>query len=380
MKRSSLSFIIGLLTGAVLVSGGATYAAGITARYNPQTVDLDGVNVQMEAYAIDGHNYVKLRDIGQAVGFNVYWADNTVHIDSDAPYTGKAPGKPETASNQDHNTQTNAPDGVTIAPDGTITSKVITQPAWSREDFSQQADPEIFTGSYTREWYNALRQTIVDQDIIAPGNNEDHLNPGYLYAHTLVPYTSKETSNAFSDLILRLCGTYDYQQGAEPYTKNQYEYHGYTIIKVYRAKVLEPALDYIQPMLASLNGKSDAEKVIYFNRYLCDRLDYGKGTDSGPTTIFSNRVGPMFGQCGSYTYAFKFLCGAADIPCVTVRSEDHAWNEVYVDGQWLTVDVTFNNASAGRDAYLLTKASPRTDIRPEGTRFTRELLVPGSTK
>ncbi len=96
-------------------------------------------------------------------------------------------------------------DGITVGPDGTITSKVITQPAWSREDFSRQANPEIFTGCYTREWYNALRQSIVDRDTIVPGNNEDYLNPRYLYAHTLVPYTSKEAFNAFSDLILRPC-------------------------------------------------------------------------------------------------------------------------------------------------------------------------------
>jgi len=268
----------------------------------------------------------------------------------------------------------------TITPDGSITSKVITQPAWSREDFSQQANPAIFTGYYTREWYNALRQSIVDRDIITAGNNEDYFNSKYLYAHTLVPYTSSETVDAFSDLLLRLCGTCDYQMGAEPYTKNQYEYPGYTIVKVYQAKALKPALDYIQPMLANLDGKSDAEKVIQLNRYLCDRLDYGRGKDSGPATIFSDQAGPALGQCGSYAYAFQFLCDAADIPCVTVRSENHAWNEVYVDGQWLTVDVTFNDASAGRDTYLLMKTAPRTDICPEGTQFARELMVPGSTK
>lgn len=27
----------------------------------------------MEAYTINGNNYVKLRDIGEKVGFNVYW-------------------------------------------------------------------------------------------------------------------------------------------------------------------------------------------------------------------------------------------------------------------------------------------------------------------
>lgn len=45
------------------------------------------------AYGIAGHNYVKLRDIGKAVGFNVFWdADSgCVQIETDAPYTGEAP-------------------------------------------------------------------------------------------------------------------------------------------------------------------------------------------------------------------------------------------------------------------------------------------------
>ena len=42
----------------------------------------------MGVYNIGGNNYVKLRDIGQAVGFNVYWNDG-VQIDSNAPYTGE---------------------------------------------------------------------------------------------------------------------------------------------------------------------------------------------------------------------------------------------------------------------------------------------------
>lgn len=44
----------------------------------------------MTAYNIAGNNYVRLRDIGQQVDFNVYWSDG-VQIDTDAPYTGIAP-------------------------------------------------------------------------------------------------------------------------------------------------------------------------------------------------------------------------------------------------------------------------------------------------
>ena len=44
----------------------------------------------MTAYNIAGNNFVRLRDIGQQVGFNVYWSDG-VQIDTGAPYTGVAP-------------------------------------------------------------------------------------------------------------------------------------------------------------------------------------------------------------------------------------------------------------------------------------------------
>ncbi len=44
----------------------------------------------MTAYSIGGNNNVKLRDIGKAVGSNVYW-NNGVQTDSDAAYTGAAP-------------------------------------------------------------------------------------------------------------------------------------------------------------------------------------------------------------------------------------------------------------------------------------------------
>ena len=39
---------------------------------------------------------------------------------------------------------------------------VISTDHWSREDFSQEASPEVFTGVYSRELYNAIRQTMLD--------------------------------------------------------------------------------------------------------------------------------------------------------------------------------------------------------------------------
>ena len=33
---------------------------------------------------------------------------------------------------------------------------------WSREDFSQEANPAVFTATYDRALYNAIRQTLAD--------------------------------------------------------------------------------------------------------------------------------------------------------------------------------------------------------------------------
>ncbi len=93
MKQRIMVFMAGLFTGAVLLSGGAALAAGVLAEHAPQTAYVDGSAVQLEAYNIDGYNYVKLRDIGQAVGFNVYWDGQSIQMDSDAPYTGDAPAQ-----------------------------------------------------------------------------------------------------------------------------------------------------------------------------------------------------------------------------------------------------------------------------------------------
>lgn len=80
--------LTGMALGAALCGGAA--ASGIVAVPTWQLIYVDGRQVEMEAYNINGNNYVKLRDAGRQVGFNVYW-DNGVQVDTDAPYTGAAP-------------------------------------------------------------------------------------------------------------------------------------------------------------------------------------------------------------------------------------------------------------------------------------------------
>ncbi len=86
-KRNITAMVTGMVTGAALVSEAA---AGIVAEPTWQKIYVDGRQVSMTAYNIAEHNYVRLRDIGQQVGFNVYW-EGGIQIDTDALYTGIAP-------------------------------------------------------------------------------------------------------------------------------------------------------------------------------------------------------------------------------------------------------------------------------------------------
>ena len=96
MKRGS--FAAGFLT-CLLLAGVTTtaYAAGIVAERSTHRVVVDGKEAQMEAYVINGSNYVRLRDIGKAVGFEVYWdsENGCVQVESGKPYTGEEPAKDE---------------------------------------------------------------------------------------------------------------------------------------------------------------------------------------------------------------------------------------------------------------------------------------------
>lgn len=97
--KGKLSFAAGLVAGAVLFGGGTALAASILAEPSTQSFFVDGKQAHIEAYAINGRNYIQLRDIGRAVDFGVVYdgATNSVHIDSAVPYVEEVKPNPTPA-------------------------------------------------------------------------------------------------------------------------------------------------------------------------------------------------------------------------------------------------------------------------------------------
>ena len=88
--KKQMHFLAGVLCGAVMFGGMTAAAVELVVKPSWQPIYVDGEQVSMTAYNINGNNYVKLRDIGREVGFNVFWNDG-VQVDSTSEYTGEPP-------------------------------------------------------------------------------------------------------------------------------------------------------------------------------------------------------------------------------------------------------------------------------------------------
>ena len=245
-------------------------------------------------------------------------------------------------------------------------SYTISASQWSREDFSQEANPEVFTGVYDRALYNTIRQTMVDGTSDAAP------------AYTMV--AKGDEYSAVRNLIGRMEGVLRYEHHVPQNFTNYWQYLDYFAVSAEMPENYQEPFDFIQPTIQATDGMTDREKVEYFNDYIRSLLAYQKGKVSGITQTFAPHTGELKAACGSYARAMKFLCAAADIPCFTISSATHTWNLVYVDGAWLHVDVSANDLSGRNGGLLIKTYQTGKDQAPESTAFLKELFVPGSTK
>ena len=94
LKNTGL-VLCGLVLGLSLSAPAAQAVESLKATLSTNRILVDGQETHMTAYTIGGNNYVMLRDVGRAVGFNVYWNSDAkcVQVESGKPYTGEAPVK-----------------------------------------------------------------------------------------------------------------------------------------------------------------------------------------------------------------------------------------------------------------------------------------------
>lgn len=363
-----------LLTGVVLGASLASPAANAAAEFfqaqrTPHPICVDGQQIQMEAYAIDSNNYVKLRDIGQAVGFEVYWDGSAAQIISGRPYTGQPPAQATLSATPGHSTQ---------------------------------ADPAAFTGYLTTEVYDTIREAVLTKKTTSFGSAvKGSLN---LRWDDKAGLKRAEEEQWQINAVLAALGPYPVYELILSDTADQY------LCEVRYTELDTPAAEHTKEFIASLDGLSEREKIKRIDWYVCDRIAYDGIRYAWPDEVLT-QDGITHGACMSYAYSFQFLCNQAGIPCVFKHGGNHQWNTVYAEGRWWDVDVTGNDCEVAdvrvsgshgevleqrevlfdgtdefRELYyvpaewILWESGPYPDEQPEITCFAQEVLMPGSTR
>ena len=116
MKNIGL-ILCGLVLGLTLSSPAARAVGSLKVTLSTNRILVDGKEVRLTAYNINGNNYVMLRDVGKTVGFEVYWDGDAkcVQVESGKPYTGIAPVKAETSEPASQPEVTTPADEVAVA-------------------------------------------------------------------------------------------------------------------------------------------------------------------------------------------------------------------------------------------------------------------------
>lgn len=355
--KTLIPLLGGILIGALLVEPAAQAASEyFQAQRTPHPVYVDGQQVQMETYTINGSNYVKLRDIGEKVGFEVYWDGSAAQIVSDQPYTGLPP----------------------------IQHLVSTTATIDQYD-SAQANPAVFTPELTKEMYQGFRNAMLHQREIAAGTYA----PTQLGVLSSEKYLTLDKTLKITDILDSLDGEYSYA------TTQQRD--GTVICMVSTFEPIKDAVEQTKPFISGLVELTQREQVEKIVWYICDHLTYNAQAYSGPTSeIFVDGV-VIEGKCDTYAAWMKLLCEQARIPCVKLRSNDHVWNCVYVDEKWWDVDVSWDDENKRIESVPSQVAAHRQQeiifhepdgwgdehhkpCNPDSILFTKELLVPGSAK
>lgn len=95
--------------------------------------------------------------------------------------------------------------------------------------------------------------------------------------------------------------------------------------------------------------KAIHDYIIQNSKYDSARSDQ-QITKYDSDTAYGNLI-QGYGICGGYTDSMKLFLDKLGIPNYKIASENHVWNLVYVDNQWLHLDLTWDDpiVTSGKD-------------------------------
>ena len=147
------------------------------------------------------------------------------------------------------------------------------------------------------------------------------------------------------------------------------------IVKTYSQEDIDLINEKVQEIINNeIKDERDHRKIIKIvHDYIINHTKYDKDrADNNVIKYRSNTAyGVLFegyGICGGYTDTMAIFLDYFDIPNFEIASENHIWNVVYIDGQWLHLDLTWDDPiiSSGEeilsDTYFLITSEQLREI------------------
>ena len=102
----------------------------------------------------------------------------------------------------------------------------------------------------------------------------------------------------------------------------------------------------------SITEKNDYYKIMKAHNWIVENIEYNMQESSNNANIYGALKDKRV-VCEGYARLFKSLMDKLDIPCVLVsgvgidaetnKTENHAWNYVYLKGNWYAIDTTWDD-------------------------------------
>ncbi len=304
------------------------------------TVYLNGVVVELTAYKINDNNYFKLRDLGEALGFEVDWDGTNVIVNS--VFAQEA-----------------------VEDSYTYTMPAVEQPSATGElsvDYLSQMMLYMMVNdidSYSCEFSGVTGQELVDQGIYALASEAfdktktTYACLGAFYENVAYQLsTVGKSPNVTTTLTLSL-GDDDLGY----FNKDDIDAIDNTAIYAYKADFIAGVNQLAAELYA--DGTFDPDDTDYNNALALYRwCAYNLAYDTTCGDISYTGYGALYNGtavCQGYTSLFTALCNALGIQCVGVGGQaggdDHIWNYVNLDGTWYYVDVTWGDPVPNRANY-----------------------------
>lgn len=133
----------------------------------------------------------------------------------------------------------------------------------------------------------------------------------------------------------------------------------YTAEKIRNAQVvlreytveIEPKIIQLESTAESIISNApdgDYEKALYIHDRIAEICTYNIGDDYEYSATAYGCLVEGQANCEGYAKAFNYLAGRLGMKCILVtgktdKGENHAWNQIMIDGKWYNLDATWDD-------------------------------------